>query len=131
MPRSKNDKRRQQEDKERREREKKEKKEGKRRGDRERREEDRRKEAKEARKRGLSSLKAEGTTVFMWREQWEGETIEQMRAWDRPGRSSLLKKGPGFRHMNQLGAEEEETSASTGHHKLPVRGHTPCRIITK
>ena len=76
-------------------------------------------------------MKAEGTTVFMWREQWEGETIEQMRAWDRPGRSSLLKKGPGFRHMNQLGAEEEETSASTGHHKLPVRGHTPCRIITK
>ena len=113
MPRSKNDKRRQQEDKERREREKKEKKEGKRRGDRERREEDRRKEAKEARKRGLSRLKAEGTTVFMWREQWEGETIEQMRAWDRPGRSSLLKKGPGFRPTPTEVAEEELEEGAT------------------
>ena len=53
-------------------------------------------EAREERKLAIEQLRAAGCFVFMIPEEWEEESIEQMRAWGTWARRELLAKSPGF-----------------------------------
>ena len=70
-----------------------------------------RQQAIAARFEGISDLRARGVHVFMTKEEWEGESEREMKAWNEKDLKSLLERGPAFRTIPEpLSQEERETA---------------------
>ena len=77
-----------------------------------------RQQAIAARFEGISDLRARGVHVFMTREEWEGESVREMKAWNEKDLKSLLERGPAFRTIPApLSREERETTLNRAQRK--------------